>query len=384
MDTNVMSRSIRDLLPEIRARREEIERARRMPRDLVEVLRRTGMFSLGVPRAIGGEEGTPVDIMRAIETVATADGSTGWCAMVATGNNVAAGYMRESGAKEVFADPTAPSAGIAAPAGAAVRVDGGMRVTGRWPFASGITHCEWVWAGCRVMEDGRPRMTSHGPEIVHVCLPVSEVVIHDTWYVSGLCGTGSSDFSATDVLVPEQRIFALLDPSGHRAEPLYQMPPLGLFVFQVVCVSLGVARGALDELTELAQTKVPSLYTAVLADKPVAQVDLARAEAALGGARSFLYDTVEDMWQSVCAGHPPTKRQLALGRIAATHAAETAAAVTRTANALGGGSSIYSTSSLQRHARDAEAVTHHFTVAPHTWEEAGRVLLGREPTVPVF
>ena len=304
--------------------------------------------------------------------------------MIANGSNIAAGYMKEAGAKEVFSDPTAASAGIAAPAGKAVRVDGGVRVSGRWPFASGITHCEWVWAGCLVMADGRPRMTPRGPEIVHACLPVSEVVIHDTWHVSGLCGTGSNDFSAADIFVPEQRIFALLDPSGHRAEPLYQMPPLTLFVFQVVCVSLGIARSALDDLTELAQTKVPSLYTEVLAEKPIAQIEIARAEAALGGARSFLFDTVEDMWQSVCAGRAPTKRQLALGRIAATHAAETAATVTRTANTLAGGSSIYSTSSLQRHARDAEAVTHHFTVAPHTWEEAGRVLLGREPNAPVF
>ena len=384
MDTNGVLRSIQDLFPAIRGRRQEIEQERRMPRDLVEELRKTGIFSLSVPRAIGGEEARPADIMRAIEAVATADGSTGWCAMIANGSNIAAGYMKEAGAKEVFADPTAASAGIAAPAGKAVRVDGGVRVSGRWPFASGITHCEWVWAGCLVMEEGRPRMTPRGPEIVHACLPVSEVVIHDTWHVSGLCGTGSNDFSAADIFVPEQRIFALLDPSGHRAEPLYQMPPLTLFVFQVVCVSLGIARSALDDLTELAQTKVPSLYTEVLAEKPIAQTEIARAEAALGGARSFLYDTVEDMWQSVCAGRAPTKRQLALGRIAATHAAETASTVTRTANTLAGGSSIYSTSSLQRHARDAEAVTHHFTVAPHTWEEAGRVLLGREPNASVF
>ena len=384
MGRDGISASIRDLLPEIRARRQEIEQARRMPRDLVEQLRKTGIFSLSVPRAIGGQEAAPADLMRAIETVATADGSTGWCAMIASGSNIAAGYMNEPGAREVFSDPTAPSAGIAAPAGAAVRVEGGVRVNGRWPFASGITHCEWVWAGCIVRENGRPRMTSSGPEIVHVWMPVSEVVIHDTWYVSGLCGTGSNDFSATDLFVPEQRVFGLLDPSGHRAEPLYQMPPMGMFVFQLVAVSLGIARTALDELTELAQTKKPSLYTAVLADKPVVQVQLARAEAALGGARSFLYDTVEEIWQSVCAGRAPTGRQIALGRLAATHAAETAATLTRTANTLAGGSSIYSTSSLQRHARDAEAVTHHFTVAQHTWEEAGRVLLGREPTVPVF
>ena len=107
-------------------------------------------------------------------------------------------------------------------------------------------------------------------------------------------------------------------------------------------------------------------------------------EAALGGARSFLYDTVRDMWDTVCAGNTPTARQLALGRIAATHAAETGAVLSQRANTLVGGSSIYSKSPLQRHARDAEAVTHHFTVAAHTWEEAGRVLLGRQPTVPVF
>ena len=384
MDTNNLLKTIQNLLPAIRTRRQEIEQARRMPRDLVEELRKTGIFRLAVPRAIGGDEASPIDLMRAIETVATADGSTGWCAMIGTGCNISAGYMDESGAKEVFADPAAPSAGIAAPAGAAVRVEGGVRVNGRWPFASGITHCKWVWAGCLVMENGRPRMTPHGPEIVHVCMPVSEVVIHDTWRVSGLCGTGSNDFSATDLFVPEQRIFALLDPSGHRPEPLYQMPPMGLFVYQVVCVSLGIARGALDELTGLAQTKVPSLYTQVLADKAVAQVEIARAEAALESARAFLYDTVEDMWQSICEGRRASSRQLAMGRIAATHAAETGASVTRVANTLAGGSAIYSTASLQRHARDAEAVTHHFTVAPHTWEEAGRVLLGREPIAPVF
>ena len=122
----------------------------------------------------------------------------------------------------------------------------------------------------------------------------------------------------------------------------------------------------------------------MLAEKTVAQVELAHAEAALGGARSFLYQTVEEMWDTVRAGREPTGRQVALGRIAANHAAETGAAVALMANRLGGGSTIYSTASLQRHARDAEAVTHHFTVAPHVWEEAGRVLLGRKPNAAAF
>ena len=106
-----------------------------------------------------------MELMQIIETVSAADGSTGWCTMVGLANNMAAGYMDEAGAREVFADPTAPSAGIAAPAGQATRIDGGLRVSGRWPFASGITHSEWVWAGCLVMDNGRPRMTPAGPEM---------------------------------------------------------------------------------------------------------------------------------------------------------------------------------------------------------------------------
>jgi alkylation response protein AidB-like acyl-CoA dehydrogenase len=384
MDTTSVMERVRGLLPGIRARRQEIEQARKLPGDLVDGLRATGVFSLTVPRAMGGIEATPTEVMQAIETVSTADGSAGWCTMVAAANNIAAGYLNERGAREVFADPDKPSAGIAAPAGAAVRSDGGVRVNGRWPFASGITHSDWVWAGCVVLENGEPRMTPHGPETIHVCMPVSDVQVHDTWYVSGLCGSGSHDFSAAGVFVPGHRIFALLDPAGHRLEPLYQMPPLALFVFQLACVSLGIARAALDELAEVAQRKVPSLYASVLAEKPVVQVELARAEAALGGARAFLYGVVEDMWQSVRARQAPSGRQLAQGRLAAIQAVETGAAVARSANTLAGGGSIYSSSSLQRHARDAEVITHHFTVAPHTWEEAGRVLLGRQPIAPIF
>lgn len=384
MITNGISSSVQELLPSIQTRRAEIEQARRLPRDLAETLRKTRLFALPVPRAIGGEEASPLDLMRTIESISAVDGSTGWCAMVGIGNNVVSGYMPEAGARAVFADPTAPTAGIAAPAGAAVRVDGGVRVSGRWPFASGITHAEWLWAGCLVMENGKPKMTAHGPEMVHVCMPVSEAEIHDTWHVSGLCGTGSNDFSVDDVFVPEDRTFALLDPSGHRPEPLYQMPPLGLFVYQVACVALGIGRGALDELRELAQTRVPTLYQAVLAEKAVAHVEFARAEVALGSARAYLYDAVEDIWNVVRAGAVPTARQVALGRAAATHAAETGATVARTASVLAGGTAIYSQSPFQRHARDADAVAHHFTLAPHAWEETGRVLLGRQTLAPVF
>ena len=372
------------LLPRVRELRGEIEAARQLPAEVAEALRASGVFALTVPKALGGAEAPPAELLRTIEALAAADGSTGWCAMVGMGNNVAAGYMAEAGAREVFADPTRATAGIAAPAGGAVRVDGGVRVSGRWGFASGITHCDWVWAGCLVMEDGKPRMTPQGPEIVHVAMPVSEVTVHDTWHVSGLCGTGSHDFSAADVFVPERRIFALLDPAGHRPEPLYQVPPLGLFVYQLASVGLGIGRAALDELAEVAGSRAPTLYMEPMAARAAAQVELARAEAALGGAWAFLHAAVDEVWRAVEGGGAPSARQIALARAACTQAVETAAAVTRTANTLAGGGALYAGSEIQRHARDAEAMTHHFAVAPFTWEQVGRVLLGAEPGVPAF
>lgn len=384
MSGDGFSEAIHGLLPRIRERRAEIEEARQLPADLVRELTATGIFRMSIPKALGGGEGEFLDALRVIETLSSADGSTGWCAMLGLGGGVVAGYMREEGAREVFADPCLPMALVAEPAGAAERTEGGVRVSGRWRFASGVTHSTWMVLGCMVMEGGAPRMTPHGPEIIHVFVPVKDVQIHDTWHVSGLCGTGSNDVSCEDLFVPESRIFSLFDPTGYRPEPLYQMPVLTQVAPAISAVALGIGRAALDEVSELAQTKVPNMSMTPLAEKPVAQVEIARAEGELGGARSFLYDAVDDVWQTVVAGEQPSMRQRALCRIASNQATEVAARVARTASTLAGSSSVYNTSSLQRHARDADVITHHFSQAPHVWEDAGRTLLGLEALAPLF
>ena len=147
-------------------------------------------------------------------------------------------------------------------------------------------------------------------------MQVSDVEIHDTWDVSGLRGTGSHDVSCDDVFVPERRLVSLFDPSGHRPEPLYQMPVLTLVAPPIAAVALGVARSALDELCDLAPSKTPAMSMVPLTEKPVAQVDVARSEGELGAARSFLYDTTDDLWQTVLGGGQPTMRQRSLCRIA--------------------------------------------------------------------
>src|SRR5262249_22972721 len=167
MDVPTLLKTLDELRPKIRSRRAEIETARRLPPDLVQDLLRAGAFCLEVPRALGGLEAEPLQVLDAIETVASADGSTGWCLAVGSSSSGIAGFTSEAGAREVFTDPTIPAAGAFAPTGSAVRVDGGIRIGGRWQFASGITHAPWLWAGCVMTENGQPQMTPHGPEILH-------------------------------------------------------------------------------------------------------------------------------------------------------------------------------------------------------------------------
>jgi alkylation response protein AidB-like acyl-CoA dehydrogenase len=336
-----------------------------------------------VPRAFGGDEADPVDMLRVIEVLSAADGSTGWTTMLGITTGLVAGYMPEAGAREVFGDPAKPRALIAEPAGTVVPAEGGVRLSGRWRFGSGVTHSDWVVLGGIVIENGQPRMTPHGPEIVHGFVPVTELQIHDTWYVSGLCGTGSHDVSCADVFVPERRTMSLFNPTA-RPEPLYQMPVLSLVAPPVAAVALGIARAALDELLDLAASKTPVLSMVPLPEKPVMQIEFARAEGGLGAARSFLYDTMDDLWQTVLAGQPASMRQRSLLRIASIQATETAARVARIASTLAGSNAVYSSSSIQRHVRDADVLTHHMTQAPHVWEDAGRTLLGLHPLAPLF
>jgi alkylation response protein AidB-like acyl-CoA dehydrogenase len=162
------------------------------------------------------------------------------------------------------------------------------------------------------------------------------------------------------------------------------MPVLAIVAPSMIAPGLGVARAALDELYELAPSKTPALSMVPLPEKPMFQVEVARLEATLGAARSFLYDTLDDMWDTVSSGQQPSRRQRALLRAACNNATEAVSHVTQRVSTLAGSSSVYNQSSIQRHARDAEMITHHMTQSPHVWEDAGRMLLGFDPLAPIF
>jgi alkylation response protein AidB-like acyl-CoA dehydrogenase len=356
---------------------EEGERARRLPAPLVEAMVDAGLFRLCVPSALGGLEAHPAVLVGAVEALARGDGAPAWCVAVQATTGLMGGYLPEDDAREIFGGARTVAGGVFAPKGRAVVGDGGLRASGRWPFASGCQHSDWLCGGCVVEDAGELRMLPNGmPDIRLLFAPAADVDIHDTWHVSGLRATGSHDIEFTDLDVPTGRSASVFSDRPIQPGRLYAFPLFGLLALAIAGVSLGIARGALDDIVELAGGKTPTGGRRVLAERSTVQAEVARAEAGLRAARAHLLDAIDAAWDAVDAnGEVPVEHRTSL-RLAATHAAATGAEVTESAYRLGGATSIYEKSPLQRRFRDAHVATQHMLVAPATWELTGRLLLG--------
>ncbi|HEV7585259.1 MAG TPA: acyl-CoA dehydrogenase family protein [Solirubrobacteraceae bacterium] len=351
----------------------EAESARALTPALLDELRATGLMRAGAAASLGALEAPPATTLSAAESIACGDASAGWCVSIAATSSLLSAYLPERGAQEIFSDPTSIAAGVWAPSGRAVPADGGVRVSGRWAFCSGISHSRWLFAGC-VLDDGRG--AAEAPALRIVGMPTADLEILDTWHTSGLRGTGSHDALADGVLVPDHRVLSLMDGGPRVDAPLYRFPIFGFFALSIAAAALGNARGAVADLCELAAGKTSQGSSRVLAERPATQAAVAEAEAQLRAARALYYQAIEDAWGAAQADGP-VGVPLRLGlRLAATHAVRTSAEVARSMYDLGGGTAIYEDSPLQRRFRDAHAATAHFQVNPATWELAGRVLLG--------
>jgi len=372
-----LDREAEDVSALARERADETERERRLPDELVSSLRASGLFRAGAPTSLGAVQAPPAVTLRCAETVARGDASAGWCVSIAATSSLLAAYLPSDGAQEIFGDADAVAAGVWAPRGLARPIDGGLRVSGRWAFCSGIKHSDYLFAGC-VLETGAPR--DSGPPVLRVvAIPTAELEILDTWHTSGLRGTGSHDAVADDVFVPMRRTLSLLDEPPTVDAPLYRFPIFGFFALSIAAAALGNARGAIDDLVQLAAGKVGLGSSRTLAERPATQAAVAEAEASMRAARAFYYEAIDDAWRAAHLPEPVPVELRAAVRLAATHAVRTAAEIARSMYDLGGGSAIYDDSPLQRRFRDAHTATAHFQVNPATWELTGRLLVG-QPT----
>ncbi len=373
-------RAARDLLPVLRDRAEEIEDARQIPADLSQRFAEAGFYRMCVPEAYGGLELPPARTMETIETLARADGASAWVVFIGATSGTVLSMLPADSAREIFATEQTMLAGVFAPRGTAIAERDGFRIEGQWQWGSGTQNADWILAGCQVIRDGKPELLRNGtPRSRMMIVPAREVEFLDTWYVSGLAGTGSTDFAIRDRFVPERRAVGI-GVDGALERPLYRFPQFGLLGMGIAAVALGLARAAIEELIEIAGGKTPSGSARPLAARPAAQSEVARAEATLRSARAFYYEAIDDAWREAVAGRLSVESRRDI-RLATTHATHACAEVVDRMYGLGGGTSVYRRSPLQRLFRDVHVATQHMMVGPATLELTGRLLLGLETDV---
>ena len=392
-----------ELLAGIRASRAKFESAgdraeelRTLPQDAVAILRSLGIFWLKTPAELGGTPLPPLEFGDVIEELAYIDTSTAWAAMIGAGcNGLAGGWLPEGGARQVFG-PVEPAADGAAPAGTAVAarpvvagqlaprgaghpVRGGYLVTGRWAFSSGILHADWLIGTFQPDGDGQDEPAAEGAgtgygRMVVFLVPKAQAEVIDNWHVAGLQGTGSLDYSVDGVFVPSELTYDLGIPSV-RGGALFRLGMPAFVSNEVPPLAVGLARRALDDMTELATHTVRFPGGPTVSERAVFHKELGRAETRIRAARAVHREAMAVAWESAVAGTVPGEDiQLAV-TTASVYAVETCADVVSDLFRYGGGRVLALANPMQRHLRNILAARQHLALSEENYEAAGRYLL---------
>ncbi len=372
----------RALAPTIAAAAPRIDAGRELPPDLVDALHEARLFRMLVPRSLGGEEISPVEYVQAIEEIAKADASTAWCIGQTSVCGTIARSMNRDAAEQIFLkDPRGVLAWGPTGNAKAVAQDGGFRVTGVWPFASGSRHATWLAAHCIVHEaDGTPRRDQGGKPVQKtLVVPRQAAAISDVWHVIGLKGTGSDTYALSDVFVPEHCSldYHALDPAERREHgPLYEFSIYQLFGSSFAAVALGIARGMLDAFCALAQDKTPINQASLLRDNPVIQSQVGVAQSQLATARGFLLATWQEIWLAAQSGGAPSLDQRMQLRMALINASQQARQVVEAMYLAAGATAIFESNPFERRFRDMHAVSQQAQAQSSIYEAIGRHFLG--------
>ncbi len=373
--------AVRALAPAIAGRAVEIEEGRRLPAQTLAELKGTGLFRMFVPRSLGGIE---VDLrtgLEALEMLSRADGAAGWTVMIGSETPHLFALLPHETMKALYAEggPDLILGGGFNAQGEARAVPGGYRVTGRWAFASGSEHCDFLFGNCVVLgEDGSPRSVSAAgvPELRTMVFRAADARVHDTWRVLGLRGTGSHDFSVEGLFVPESSTFDLFGGTPTVPEHGYAAPVLQ-FALHMGAVAVGIAQGAVDDAIALAKGGKKRLYApAPLSQMPLFQHQLGQAEAQVRAARAALHAEAELFWKT--ALEAPEGAPLLAPRVTGTlvWVAQACTAATDALFRASGGGAARDGAPLQRRFRDMHTLAQHGACTDGWFTGAGAALLG--------
>lgn len=367
----------RDFQPQLTAAAVEIERRRELPEALRNSLIEGGFYRLLLPRSLSGAELLPAPYVRIIEEIAKADASTAWCLNQTSGCSMTAAYLKPDAAREIFGGAHGILAWGPGPGEARI-APGGYRVTATFSFASGSHDASWLGAHVPIIgEDGAPLRHPDGSPVIRTALfPKSKAKMAEIWHVIGLKGTGSDEYSVTDLFVPEQ--FVVARDEGARREPglLYRFSNLQLYAAGFAGVAMGIARSALDAFVELARDKVPFRGQRPLRENNVIQSQVAQAEARLRSARAFLYRSLNEITEEVEQAGALTLDQRITIRLASTFAIHQSMSVVDAAYHAAGSNAIFEENPFERRFRDIHTVSQQLQGRQEHFETVGRYLLG--------
>ena len=383
-DTSLID-AARQIAPIIDKHSEEAERERRLSRPVLDALSDAGLLRMFTPTSLGGLETDPVTRALVVEEIGRHDSAAAWTLENPLDWAFMCCRLPDEGAEEIYSHGA--DVLIAGQFGRplkATSTEGGYRISGRAPFVSNCYDADWILSTVLVDADAS---AGDDPEVRIVYLPSRQCQIIDTWDVLGMRGTGSHDISVSDVFVPRSRTFPCwvqdFEPGSHYRGPLYRLPIAGAAAGGIPTPMMGVARRALDEVTELARTKTPVASSGLLKDRASSQVQLGRAEAILRSGRLLLLDTLSEAWQRCIDGEPHSLEQKAELLLAMSHAMSSAVQAVELACSIAGTTAFRATSPLERCFRDVQTMRHHVFACEQRYGTFGQVRLGVSPDFPV-
>jgi alkylation response protein AidB-like acyl-CoA dehydrogenase len=377
-------KGVRGVAKQAAARRDEIDRAARFPPDLYDELEATGVFLLCAPRKFGGFEMSIAEMNELVFEGARGLGSLGWLMMVGVSQSIGSGLYPEETVEKLFnEDGHKRTRGVIAPKGVAVPVEGGYLISGQWPFATGGPSPDYVSGNSVVMENGQPRPGPSGhPEAIMALMPASEVEFLDNWRVIGMRGTDSCDVRAKDVFVPKAMTFSLLAPSTCFDTPVARLPLRVALAFPHCALALGIAQGALDDVTALSATKRATMNpAAVLSDDPIFRFELGRQVMRLTAARALMDVKAMECWKAGEERRALTPHEILTTRLMAHHVTGECVTIVDWAYTTAGSASVYDGSSLQMRFRDIHVATQHASCHSDPYRLLAAAALG-EPLTP--
>ncbi|MGH2478347.1 MAG: acyl-CoA dehydrogenase family protein, partial [Ktedonobacteraceae bacterium] len=279
----------RALAPAIRERAASAETQRRQPAETIREIVEAGLVRLLIPKRWGGCE-LPVDALAETAlAIAKADGSTGWCYAFLVGHPWLLAHFPDEAQRDVWGEnPDALLATSFVPEGRFTSVEGGYRLSGNWPWSSGVDHCEWnLVLALPASMDGPPRL---------FLLPKSDYEIMDTWFVTGLAASGSNNVVAKDIFVPEHRTLLLphlvRGQSPSNPGPLYTLPFLSVFIVFLSVPLLGTTLAAYESWRDASRSKYTMLSHEAVASFTHQQIRFAEITADIAAAQALLKEAL--------------------------------------------------------------------------------------------